>query len=145
MKGFSFQLFFPSQRESHSSVPDMIFWILSYGRSYKITTLWLSTHQQFRIFIRSGLFWSMVNIEVFFFQENSFFPRLEQKLPKMTPKKDYLGFLKNFIISFSGNNLKWKLILLLISHHQSHIWEILVLELWTEMLLVNRNAGFFKR
>ena len=41
----------------------------------------------------------------------------------MIPKKDFLDFLKNFVISFPENNLKWKLVLLLIFHHQSHIWE----------------------
>ena len=32
-------------------------------------------------------------------------------------------FLKNCFISFPGINLKWKLVLLLIFNHQSHIWE----------------------
>ena len=39
MEGFSLRLFFPSQRESRCSVPNMIFGLLPYGGAYKITVL----------------------------------------------------------------------------------------------------------
>ena len=46
----------------------------------------------------------------------------------MAPKQDFLDFLKNFVffkttlsLIFPGNNLKWRLILLLILHYESHI------------------------
>ena len=48
---------------------------------------------------------------------------------------------------FLGINLKWKLGLLFIFHHQSNIWQtgkILVLELLAKILSANQIAGFFK-
>ena len=42
MEGFILQLFFPSQRESRSSVPNMIFGPLPYGGAYKIAVLYVS-------------------------------------------------------------------------------------------------------
>ena len=39
---------------------------------------------------------------------------------------------------FLGNNLKWKLILLLIFYHQ-------ILKLWAKMLSANQITGFFKK
>ena len=50
MKGFSLQLLFPSERESHSA-PSLLFGPLLSGWSYKITVLYLPVHQQFGIFI----------------------------------------------------------------------------------------------
>ena len=59
-----------------------------------------------------------------FFHENSFLTKFEQKGPKFAPKDFFFDFLKNLKIyfkSFFGNNLKWKLVLLLLFLHQSHI------------------------
>ena len=61
------------------------------------------------------------NCQSHFLSKIHFFPKFGQKLPKMTPKQVFFDFLKYFVISFPGNNLKQKLLLLLIFHHQSHI------------------------
>ena len=47
------------------------------------------------------------------------------KRAQIGPKIIFLNFLSllKILKSFLGNNLKWKLILLLIFHHQSHIWQ----------------------
>ena len=60
-----------------------------------------------------------------FFQENLFFPKFGRKGSKMYPKYRVfcLHFLKNFVSVFIFFDLKWKLILLLIFHNQSHIWQ----------------------
>ena len=47
------------------------------------------------------------------------------KRAQIGPKIIFLNFLSllKILKSFLGNNLKWKLILLLIFHHQSHVWK----------------------
>ena len=50
-----------------------------------------------------------------------FFPNLGKNCRKW-PQIGFLDFLRNVVLNFYGNNLKWKLLLLLIFHHQSHIW-----------------------
>ena len=59
-------------------------------------------------------------------------------------KIGFLGFFKNFGISFLGNNLKWNLILLLMFHHHPICGKILDLELWAKILSTNQIAGFCK-
>ena len=99
--------------------------------SYKFTVVCLSNSSAFFSGMDLNFFWFLVQwyiIEIFenwqshFFQENSFLPKFGQKKHRMAPKWSFLNFLKNFVVLvFLGNNLKWKLTLLLISHH--HIWQ----------------------
>ena len=63
------------------------------------------------------------NCQTIFSQENSFLPNLGKKGPKWPQNKFFMDFLKNLSLFFLGNDLKWKLILLLIFYDQSHIWQ----------------------
>ena len=76
----------------------------SYGGSYKIIVI---------IFLRN---------------ENTFLLKFGKKRPKMTPNVGFVECFEIFVV-IPGNNLKRKLILL-ISHHQSHIWRNSNSELW---------------
>ena len=58
-----------------------------------------------------------------FFQGNSFLPKFWRKGPNMVPKQFFFIFWKILLLGFPKNNLKWKLILLLIFHYESHILE----------------------
>ena len=78
---------------------------------------------------------------VLFSKKTHLSPNLGKNCPKW--RQSVLDFLKNFVTSFPGNNLKWKLLLLLIFHHQSHIWQNSGSREWAEMLLANQTAGFF--
>ena len=51
-----------------------------------------------------------------------FCPKLVKKGPEWS-QNNFFYFLNIFVISFSWNNLKWMLILLLIFHHKSHFWQ----------------------
>ena len=56
-------------------------------------------------------------------RENSFFAQVWVKRVQNGPKIGFFwDFLKKLSFVFLGNNLKWKIILLLF-HHQSHIWQ----------------------
>ena len=115
--------------------------ILSRGGSYNITFVCLSlclsvcpsvclfvclfvcpSICQFSIFVRQGL----RIFSVFFFFRNLDNWNIE-KPTKLIFQENY--FLLNFgekkflTLVFLGNNLKWKLILLLIFHRESHIWQ----------------------
>ena len=64
----------------------------------------------------------------------------------MTSKPGFFDFLKNFVISFPGNTMKWKLVLLLIFYHQSHIWQIFVSQImggWWSLFLACRETSKF--
>ena len=52
-------------------------------------------------------------------------------------------FWKISSLVFPGNNLKWKL-LLLIFHHQSHVWQSSGSGVMAKMLSANQIAGFFE-
>ena len=52
----------------------------------------------------------------------SFLPKFGQKRPKMTLNRVFWTVKKTLSLGFLGNNIKWKLILLLF-HHQPHIWQ----------------------
>ena len=47
----------------------------------------------------------------------------KSKCRQKGPKADFLDFFKILSIFFRRNNLSWKIILLLIFHQQSHIWQ----------------------
>ena len=106
---------------------------LSYGGSYKITCLYVcSSVCQFSIFLRNGTLvfghdgrWlECLKSDSPFFQKNSFLPKFGSKVPKMAPEIAFFGFFwKILSLVFLGNNLKWKVILLLMFLHQSHIWQ----------------------
>ena len=52
-----------------------------------------------------------------------FWPNLSKWTQKV-PKEVFFYFFWNILsLDLLGSNLKWKLILLLIFHHQSHIWQ----------------------
>ena len=53
-----------------------------------------------------------------------FCPNLGKKEPKWPQNKVFCIFWKTLTLLFFGNDLKWKLILLLIFCGQSHIWQI---------------------
>ena len=58
-----------------------------------------------------------------FFRKIHFSPNLDKKGPKWPQKRFLWIFWKILSLIFLGNNLKWKLLLLLIFQHQSHIWQ----------------------
>ena len=57
-----------------------------------------------------------------FLQQNLFFPKLGQKDPNWPQNRVFWIFWRILSFVFLGNNLKWKLILL-IFHDQSYIWQ----------------------
>ena len=130
MKGFVLRLFFSSQTEAHS-VPNLIFWSPSYGGSYKITVICLSVcpsvvqhfYQKWvGSFFRFFAPWLMIGI--FQIWQSPFFGKIPQiwaKIAQNGSKIVFFYFLKNVVISFPGNDLKWKLVFLFI-FHQSTIW-----------------------
>ena len=63
------------------------------------------------------LFWAPFSRKIYFR------PNLGKKDPKWPQNKVFWVFWKILSLVFLGNNLKWKLILLLIIHHQSNIWQ----------------------
>ena len=98
----------------------------SYGGSYKITCLSVcSSVCQFSIFLRNGTLvfrhdgrWlECLKSDSPFFQKNSFLPKFGSEIAF------FWIFWKILLLVFLGNNLKWKLILLLMFLHQSHIWQ----------------------
>ena len=52
-----------------------------------------------------------------------FCSNLDKKGPKW-PQNRFFWIFWTILLLFPGNNLKWKRILSLIFHHQSHIWQI---------------------
>ena len=91
---------------------------------------------QFVVFLRNGsivFFWFLAQCyiigisntgKVFFsMKRNLFYPNLGKKGPKWSQNRFFWIFWKILWLVFLGNNLKWKLILLLIFHHQSNIWQ----------------------
>ena len=66
---------------------------------------------------------SLFSEQTSLFHGNSFLTKFEQKGPKLNRKKYFLNFLEKCSLVFLENNLKLKLILFLIFHHKSHIWE----------------------
>ena len=73
-----------------------------------------------------------------------FWPNLGQKDPKWPQNRVCLDFWKILSLGFLGNNLKWKLILLLMLHHQCHIWQNSWFQVMDQMLSANQIARFFK-
>ena len=119
---------------------------LSYGGSSKVTIVCLSVSLsvylslclsvcQFSFFLRKGLvvfsvffaWWYIIgilkNLKSPFYQKNSFLPKFEQKKPKIAPKIGFFFIFWKILSLVFPNNLKWKLIVFLIFHHQSHIWQ----------------------
>ena len=89
---------------------------------------------QFGIFLRNGslvfsdYFFLIIfkNWQRLFFEENSFFLQIwaERAQSGATCRYNFFqAFWKILSSVFPRNNLKWKLILLLIFHYQSHIWQ----------------------
>ena len=91
---------------------------------------------QFVVFCRNGsivLFWFLAQcyiIEIsntgrvlFSMKRNLFCPNLGKKGLKWSQNSFFGIFWKILWLVFLENNLKWKLILLLIFHHQSNIWQ----------------------
>ena len=134
----------------------LIFGPPSQGTSYK-TTLCLSICLcvvQFGIFLSNvSLVFSdflhnsrqlqYLRTGITFFSRRIHFPTFVQKGPKLPQNRVFWTIWKILPLIFPGNNLKWKLILLLIFHNQSHIWQNSV-EFRAKMLLANQIAGFFK-
>ena len=81
-------------------------------------------HYSFLIFCTIVDNWNIQKLtEAFFPGKFFFFSNLGKKGPKL-PKIRFFGLSEKFCCYFfSQNNLKWKLILLLIFHHQSHMWQ----------------------
>ena len=89
-----------------------------------------ATCPSFSVFFRNGSiiffgFWARwliigisKNLQSPIFEKDSFLPKFGQKGPKIAPKVFFFIFKKVLSLVFLGNNLKWKLILLLIFHHQ---------------------------
>ena len=89
---------------------------------------------QFGIFLRNdSLFFSgflarwliiwIWKLTALFSRRIYFCPNLGNKGPKWPPKWGSFLIFEKWQTAFLGNNLKWKLILLLIFHHQSYIWQ----------------------
>ena len=81
--------------------------------------------------------------------QSSFFRKIHfyqiwAKRAQNGPKKVFWIFRKILWLLFPENNLKWRLILLMIFHHQSHIWQNSALEIWAKMLPTYQIKGFFK-
>ena len=79
-----------------------------------------------------------------FFQKIHFCPNLGRKGPKWPQNRVFQIFWKILSLVFPGNNLKLKLILLLIFTTNSTSGKILILQLWAKMLLASQLAAFFK-
>ena len=74
------------------------------------------------------IFGTMVKIGIFknwrgLFSGKLIFAQIWAKGPKWSQIKVFWVFWKILSLIFLGNDLKWKLILWLIFHHQSHIWQ----------------------
>ena len=112
----------------------MIIGPLSYGEHYKITSL--PVRPSFRHFLRnyplvfSDAWHNCSQLEylktdkALFPKKIHFCPNLGKKEPKWPQNKIFCIFWKTLTLLFFGNDLKWKLILLLIFCGQSHIWKI---------------------
>ena len=99
-----------------------------YRGSYKTATC-----PSFGVFSRNGsviFFWFLArwliigiskNLQSRFSKKNSFLPKFGQKGRKIAPKVFFWSFWKILSLVSLGNNLKWKLILLLVFHHQCRI------------------------
>ena len=143
MKVFALQYLFPSERESHFFKFDFLDPCST--ESYRITVAFLSL-RQFGIFLRNR----MIIFRVFlhhrrwleylktdrelFFRKIHFSSNLGKKDPKSPQNRSFWIFWKILSLVVPGNNLKWKLVLILISHHQPHIWK----NSWSRVM--NRNA-----
>ena len=98
---------------------------LSCGESYRITVVCLpvclSIHL-FSLFCRNGslVFSDFLHDGENFFPEKSIFVQI---WAKRTQNRVFWIFWKILSLLFPGNNVKWKLTLLLIVHHQSCIWQ----------------------
>ena len=87
--------------------------------------------RQFGIFLRDGSLvftdsWHDGKYLEYLKTDRALFSRkiyVYPNLGKKCPKQGSLVFWKILSLVFLGNNLKWKLILLLIFQHQSHIWQ----------------------
>ena len=96
----------------------------------------LSVHQQFSIELRNVLLiffwffapwytiWILKNWQSTFSRKIHLSPNLVRNCPKWHENRVF-GFFEKFCDRFPGNDLKWKLVLLLIFHHksESHIWQ----------------------
>ena len=83
----------------------------------------------------------------FFFPGKFIFAQIWAKKAKMAtlPQNRFLWIFRKILsLVFLGNNLKWKLILLLIFQHQPHSGKPLGLHLWAKMLSANETTVFFK-
>ena len=117
-------------------------WPPSYRGSFKITVVCPSFYSMFAHYIHPPVQhfsqechinvlwffprWKIIGIfkkwQNPFFQENSFLPKFGQKnRPKWPQNRVFWFFWKILSLVFLRNNLEWKLILLLIFQHQSHI------------------------
>ena len=68
--------------------------------------------------------WNIKKLAEPFFPGKFIFLQIWGKIAQGDPKIwGFFYFLKKFVISFPGNNLKRKLKLLFILHHQSHSWQ----------------------
>ena len=104
------------------------------------STVWYFYQEWVVSFFRFFAPWYVIGIfknwQSPFFQENSFFPKFGQNLPQMIKKCFWGVFWKILSLVFLGNNLK--VVLLLIFHHQSHIWQN------SGSWVMGWTAGFFK-
>ena len=106
------------------------------GPIKSLFSICLSVHQQFSIKLRNWLlffFWFFApwyiigilkNWQSTFSRKIHFSPNLGKNCPKWHQNKVF-GFFEKFCDRFPRNDLKWKLVLLLIFHHKSecHIWK----------------------
>ena len=98
----------------------------SYGGSYKITIVCLSVHLLVQRFSQKwpiSFFWFFAQWQILGTPKNwqsPFFLNLSKRAQN-NPKIEFFWFFEKILsLVFLVNNLKWKLILLLIFHHQSH-------------------------
>ena len=95
----------------------------------------LSVHPSLRYFSQERLFsffwivalwqilWIFKSWQCPFFRKNNFYPNLSKEGPKWIQNRFFLIFWKILSSVFLWNNLQWKIILLLMFHHQSHSWQ----------------------
>ena len=97
----------------------------------------LSVHQQFGIFVMNGLlvFSDFLyrgrqleyskTLRTLYSRKILFPPNLGKNCSTWLQNMLFFYFRKTFAISFPGNNLKWKLLLLLTCHYQSNVWQVM--------------------
>ena len=116
----------------------LVFGPPSYGGSYKITVVCLAVRLSVCLSISSAFSLGMGH---YFFLLFLIFDRCWINGPKT---RVFWIFWKILLLVFLENNLKWKLLLLLIFYHQSHIWKNSGSGVLAKMLFTNQVAGFFK-